>query len=164
MFSDQHTFLCSLLDRNDRMTMGASIECRVPFMDYRLVEGLAAVPSRVLLQGPNSKQLLRDAIGDRLPASLLTARKWGFTAPWSNYFRRHPGLRERVRALPADPIVQEAALDRAKLQSVVEGFLAGDNRYEALVWQLTMLAVWHETYFPRAAALARGEPSAARAV
>src|SRR5258705_2941494 len=45
MYSDQHTFLCSILDRNDRMTMGASIECRVPFLDYRLVETLAALPS-----------------------------------------------------------------------------------------------------------------------
>ena len=45
MYSDQHTFLCSVLDRNDRMTMGASIECRVPFLDYRLVEMLAALPS-----------------------------------------------------------------------------------------------------------------------
>src|SRR5262249_41595414 len=51
MYSDQHTFLCSVLDRNDRMTMGASIECRVPFLDYRLVEMLAALPSSVLFMG-----------------------------------------------------------------------------------------------------------------
>src|SRR6185369_2367529 len=51
MYSDLHTFLCSLLDRNDRMTMGASIEARVPFLDYRLVEGLAATPSSALLRG-----------------------------------------------------------------------------------------------------------------
>src|SRR4030095_13657542 len=51
MYNDQHTFLCSLLDRNDRMTMGASIACRVPFLDYRLVEGLAAMPSAALLKG-----------------------------------------------------------------------------------------------------------------
>src|SRR5262249_45295360 len=42
MYVDLHTYLCSLLDRNDRMTMGASIECRVPLLDYRLVEGVAA--------------------------------------------------------------------------------------------------------------------------
>ena len=50
MYYDQHTFLCSILDRNDRMTMGASIECRVPFLDYRLVEGLAALPSSIDLK------------------------------------------------------------------------------------------------------------------
>ena len=49
MFMDHETFLGSLLDRNDRMTMGASIECRVPFLDYRLVEGLSALPSSRLL-------------------------------------------------------------------------------------------------------------------
>ena len=39
LYFDQHTYLCSLLDRNDRCTMGASIECREPFLDQRLVAG-----------------------------------------------------------------------------------------------------------------------------
>jgi asparagine synthase (glutamine-hydrolysing) len=149
MFSDQHTFLCSLLDRNDRMTMGASIECRVPFMDYRLVEGLAALPSSVLLAGRNSKPLLRAALGDRLPPALLRARKWGFTAPWTIYFRQNAELRERLRALPEDRVFDEAAFDRGKLRQMVTEFLAGQNRHEALVWQLAMIAIWHETYFAR---------------
>src|SRR5262249_18236728 len=63
MYSDQRTFLCSILDRNDRMTMGASIECRVPFLDYRLVEMVAALPSSVLLAGWRGKQLLRAGVG-----------------------------------------------------------------------------------------------------
>ncbi|MGH7717525.1 MAG: asparagine synthase (glutamine-hydrolyzing), partial [Gemmatimonadaceae bacterium] len=67
MYSDQHTFLCSLLDRNDRMTMGASIECRVPFLDYRLVERLASLPSAKLLSMFRSKHLLRTSLGERLP-------------------------------------------------------------------------------------------------
>jgi asparagine synthase (glutamine-hydrolysing) len=159
MFSDQHTFLCSLLDRNDRMTMGTSIECRVPFMDFRLVEGLAALPSSVLLTGRHSKQLLRDALGDRLPPALLTARKWGFTAPWTIYFRHNAELRERVRALPGDRVFDEAAFDRAKLRCIIDGFLNGENRHEALVWQLTMIAIWHETYFVRIAELKRANQS-----
>lgn len=43
-YFDQHTYLCSLLDRNDRTTMGAVIECREPFLDPRLVAGLAPCP------------------------------------------------------------------------------------------------------------------------
>jgi asparagine synthase (glutamine-hydrolysing) len=93
MYSDQHTFLCSLLDRNDRMTMGASIECRVPFLDYRLVEGLAALPSSVLLGGKQSKYLLRQSVGTKLPVAVRKYRKWGFGVPWKNYFRQVPELR-----------------------------------------------------------------------
>ena len=156
MFSDQHTFLCSLLDRNDRMTMGASIECRVPFLDYRLVEGLAALPSRVLLEGAQSKPLLRKALGDRLPPALLKARKWGFTAPWSAYFRQDPELRERVRTLPDYPLFGSAGFNRIALRRTVADFLEGGRRHDALIWQLAVIAVWHETYFPRVAELQRG--------
>ena len=74
MYSDLHTFLGSILDRNDRMTMGASIECRVPFLDYRLVEMLAALPSSVLLAGKRNKHVLRQAVGDRLPEAVTQGR------------------------------------------------------------------------------------------
>src|SRR5206468_5082133 len=88
MYSDQHTFLCSILDRNDRMTMGGSIECRVPFLDYRLVEMLAALPSSVLFMGRRSKGLLRASVGSRLPPRVLRHRKWGFGVPWKQYLRQ----------------------------------------------------------------------------
>lgn len=160
MYSDQHTFLCSLLDRNDRMTMGASIECRVPFMDYRLVEGLAALPSAVLLAGRKNKQLLRDAIGDRLPPSILQKSKWGFGVPWDRYFRQSPELREVVSSLPERGFVRDGPFDRARLKGVVNEFLRGENRQEPLVRQLVMIAIWKETYFRRLAKpVQAGEPT-----
>ena len=51
LYFDQHTYLCSLLDRNDRCTMGASIECREPFLDPRLVIGLGSLVDRWLFSG-----------------------------------------------------------------------------------------------------------------
>ena len=103
MYYDQHTFLCSLLDRNDRMTMAASIECRVPFLDYRIVERLAALPTHSFLRGSKGKYLLRKSLGSRLPDSILRHRKWGFGVPWSQYFRTVPWMRERLLALPDTP-------------------------------------------------------------
>ena len=148
MYSDQHTFLCSLLDRNDRMTMGASIECRVPFLDYRLVEGLAAMPSPMLLAG-QSKQLMRDAIGDRLPPAILSGRKWGFGVPWGRYFREAPELRELVRSLPGHRALSDAPFEAKKLRVMVDEFLAGKSRQEALISQLVMMTIWREEYFGR---------------
>ena len=43
LYLDQHTYFYSLNDRNDRATMAASLECRVPFLDHRLMEGLGNI-------------------------------------------------------------------------------------------------------------------------
>ena len=149
MFLDQHTFLCSLLDRNDRMTMGASIECRVPFLDFRIVEKLAALPTRKLLPGRESKPLLRLALGDRLPRKVLKGRKWGFGVPWSAYFRTVPELRDLVRNLPGHAIVQDSPLDENRLRAIVDEFLNGTQKQEGLITQLVMLAIWKDNYVQR---------------
>jgi asparagine synthase (glutamine-hydrolysing) len=144
MYLDQHTFLCYLLDRNDKMTMGASIECRVPFLDYRLVEGAARLPDSVLFRLGRGKALQRAAIGDRIPRPLLHARKWGFVVPWVRYLREVPALREQVTALPRRAPVTDGPFDRRQLEGMVQRFLSGDPRTEPLVVKLVKVAQWHE--------------------
>ncbi len=144
MYSDQHTFLCSLLDRNDRMTMGASIECRPPFLDYRLVEGLAALPTRVLTAGRGNKALLRRALGHRLPPAVLGYRKWGFGVPWTDYLRGVPEFQEVIAALPRLDPIEDGPFDRTALSHVANDFLTGRVQLEPLVRGLVMIAVWHQ--------------------
>lgn len=153
MYLDQHTFLCSLLDRNDRMTMGASIECRVPFLDYRLIEGLAALPTARLVERRRAKALLRDAVGDRLPPALLAARKWGFGVPWGRHLREEAGLRDAVDGLPDSAPVADGPFERAAVRAAVSRFQAGDRRADALVRQLLMVDLWYRACVaaPRAA-------------
>jgi asparagine synthase (glutamine-hydrolysing) len=124
------------------MTMGASIECRVPFLDYRLVEGLAALPSPALF-ADGRKGLLKRAIGSRLPAPVLRGAKWGFGVPWSRYLRREPELRELVETLPAIEPVVSGPFVRAHVRAVVRRFLDGDDTHAALVRQLALIASWH---------------------
>jgi asparagine synthase (glutamine-hydrolysing) len=150
MYSDQHTFLCSLLDRNDRMTMGASIECRVPFLDFRLVEGLAALPSSAICPGYESKHLLRQALGGRLPDRVKRGRKWGFGVPWKRYLRSVPSLREHVVRLPQHDIVREGPFQSQAVRDVTSRFLAGDDSLASLVTQMVLITVWHDACcYPR---------------
>ncbi len=159
MYSDVHTFLCSLLDRNDRMTMGASIECRVPFLDYRLVEGLAALPSSALLRGRRGKRLLLDAVGDRLPEGIKRAGKKGFSVPWERHLREDADLRAILSGLADNAAVREGPFDTRKLRGVVRDFLAGDRQREPLVVALFMVATWHESYMRRLAEQRTGAPA-----
>lgn len=158
MYSDQHTFLGSLLDRNDRMTMGASIECRVPFLDYRIVERLAALPSSLLIAGRASKPLLRRAVGSRLPQEVMQGRKWGFGVPWLRYFRSEPELRDLIGELPELDPISTGPLERRAVRTIVDGFLGGSDENGPLVQQLAMLAIWH-----RCAVEGAGAPSEANA-
>jgi asparagine synthase (glutamine-hydrolysing) len=136
MYSDQHTFLCSVLDRNDRMTMASSIECRVPFLDFRLVEGLAALSTRQIFAGSGSKPLLRRALGKRLPDAVLRHPKWGFGVPWKNYLREIPAFRQIVNDLPRHDLIQDAPFDRPRLTERIGQFLAGEDEYFPWVLQL----------------------------
>jgi asparagine synthase (glutamine-hydrolysing) len=147
MYSDQHTFLCSLLDRNDRMTMGASIECRVPFLDYRLVEGLSALPSSMLYVGRQPKGLLRQSVGSRLTKPVLRHDKWGFGVPWRRYLRELPAFRGLVEALPSHDLVREGLFRPASVATLVRRFLGGEDALEPLIKQLIAVTVWHDSCF-----------------
>lgn len=145
MYLDQHTFLNSILDRNDRTTMGASIECRVPFLDYRLVEGLAAMPSAKLFRHGPGKSLLRDTFEQRLPPLVLGHRKWGFGVPWQDYFQKQPRFRELIAALPDTAPVCDGPFDLRKVREVVSGYLGGDLTHHALIRQLVFITIWYRT-------------------
>ena len=141
MYSDQHTFLSSVLDRNDRMTMGASIECRVPFLDYRIVEMLAALPSSALFMGRKSKGLLRASVGSRLPTDVLRHRKWGFGVPWKRYLREVDDFRSLLLDLPNARLVSESPLKRIEIKKQIDGFLRGDDQPFPLLMQIFMAAL-----------------------
>ncbi len=85
LYFDQHTYLCSLLDRNDRCTMGASIECREPFLDQRLIIGLGSLEDKWLFKGEKWKYILKSAMADRLPEEILKFKKVGLSVPWGDY-------------------------------------------------------------------------------
>lgn len=144
MFSDQHTFLCSLLDRNDRMTMGASIECRVPFLDYRLVERLGALPTSDLFPTRARKAVLRKAYADRLPEAVQKAPKKGFGVPWRSYLMSHPAFRSDVEQLHRSPAILDGPLDAKRVLQTTKDYLAGDTSLEPLVRMMLSVATWHE--------------------
>lgn len=142
MYLDLHTFLLSELDRIDRMTMGASIEARVPFLDHRLVEINASLPVQAHFQFGLGKQLARKAFRERLPQAILKNQKWGFGVPWIHYYRNFPQFREIVVDLHKQEPILDSPLDRKKIRQITEEFLQGDESSNALVHQLFMISVW----------------------
>ena len=89
LYTDIKTYLVELLMKQDQMSMSASIESRVPFLDHVLVEFAARLPDRLKLRGFTTKRILREAVAGLLPDEILTRKKMGFPVPFGAVDARH---------------------------------------------------------------------------
>jgi len=140
LVADIKTYLPELLMKQDQMSMAASIESRVPFLDHRLVEFGAALPVGMKLRRWTTKYVLRRAMRDRLPAEILTRRKLGFPVPVGAW------LRGRFRHLLDEYLLSARTRERgifhhAFVRELVTSHLAGENHTERL-WMLINFEIW----------------------
>jgi asparagine synthase (glutamine-hydrolysing) len=129
-----------VLARTDRMSMAASIEARVPFLDHRLVEFCASLPAGVKVHGLGTKALLRRAL-EGWPASTLARRKRAFLVPLRQW------LRSELRELVADTLLAPTAHIRAftadrAVQALVEEVRSGRGVHSRGLWTLLVLELW----------------------
>lgn len=87
LYVDTKTYLHELLMKQDQMSMAASIESRVPFLDHKLVELTAKLPEKMKLRGRNTKWILREAMKNILPREILDRPKMGFPVPLGDWLR-----------------------------------------------------------------------------
>src|SRR5205807_1452253 len=87
LYADIKTYLVELLMKQDQMSMAASLESRVPFLDHKLVEFAARLPDAWKLSGWTTKRVLREAMKGLLPESILRRPKMGFPVPFAAWSR-----------------------------------------------------------------------------
>jgi asparagine synthase (glutamine-hydrolysing) len=85
MLADLTNFLSPLLRRLDRMSMAASVECRVPFLDHRLVKKVINLPLSYRLNGSTDKWVLKEIASHYLPRDVVYRKKLGFPLPLRDY-------------------------------------------------------------------------------
>jgi asparagine synthase (glutamine-hydrolysing) len=85
MLADLTNFLSPLLRRLDRMSMAASVECRVPFLDHRLVKKAVNLPLSYRLRGSIDKWIVKEIAARHLPHELVYRKKIGFPLPLQDY-------------------------------------------------------------------------------
>jgi asparagine synthase (glutamine-hydrolysing) len=109
LYVDMHLWLPDyLLLRADKMSMAASLEARVPFLDHKLVEFAATVPPRLKLKGLTRKYLLKKVSRSFLPARIVERKKRGFPIPISQWFRKE--ARSFVRDILTPTAIQQRGL------------------------------------------------------
>lgn len=146
LYFDQHTYLCSLLDRNDRCTMGASIECREPFLDPRLIVGLGSLEDKWLFTGKKWKFILKKAMEERLPDEILKFRKVGLSAPWGDYITKSPAFKEELESFSKSDLFQIPYFENINIQKLVQNLQKGETTMTPYIMPLFMMHIWMKTY------------------
>ena len=164
LYADIRTYLHELLMKQDQMSMAASIESRVPFLDHPLVEFTARLPDRLKLRGTTTKYILRQAMKDALPPAILSRRKMGFPVPVGAWFRGP------FRSLVGELVLGERAAARAlfapaALARLVGEHDAGEADHSERLWALVNLELWHRIFLDGEAPdqMALGAPALAAA-
>ena len=145
LYADTKCYLHELLMKQDQMSMAASLESRVPFLDHKLVEFAARMPDRLKLRDHETKWVLRKAMRGLLPREILEREKMGFPVPIGRWFRDEFAsvideyiLSERVQ--------RRNIFDPKVLRELVNRHRAGEDHSERL-WALVNFEIWQRIFF-----------------
>jgi len=143
--ADLQTYLVELLMKQDQMSMAASIESRVPFLDGDFVDYTAAMPGRLKVRGWRTKAVLREAVRDLVPGEILRRRKLGFPVPVGRWLRGpfHGVVRELVLGERA---ARRGLFERQTLLRLAREHQAGIADHSERLWLLVNLEIWHRIF------------------
>lgn len=145
LHADQRGYLSELLRKQDRMSMAASIESRVPFLDHHLVEFSTTVPDEMKIRGREGKYIFKKAIGDLLPSRLIHRKKMGFPTPLVEWLSG-PSGEGIVRRFQDSNGFLAGLVDRQVLDALIHGHLSG--RFDATdrLWRLLTIQTWGDVF------------------
>jgi asparagine synthase (glutamine-hydrolysing) len=145
LYTDLKTYLVELLMKQDQMSMAASIESRVPFLDHHLVEFAAGLPTRLKLRGFRTKWILREAVRTLLPQEILTRKKMGFPVPFAMW------MKDRWQGVARDVLLDRRTRERgltnpAAVERLLTAHAAGTQEGGDAIWSLLNLELWYRTF------------------
>jgi asparagine synthase (glutamine-hydrolysing) len=141
LYTDIKTYLVELLMKQDQMSMAASIESRVPFLDHELVEFTASIPAQYDTKGLAGKFILKSAVEDVLPRDIVYRQKMGFPTPWA-FWLAGPQLDDLERLL-LEPRTRERRYFKSDVvQRLFAEHRAGRRDHGNRIWRLLNLELW----------------------
>ena len=134
--------------KTDRLSLWHSLEVRVPFLDHKVVEFAAAIPSKYKISGVTKKYVLIKALEGLLPQNILSRRKQGFSIPLSDWLRGP--LREMVRDhLSPESLKRVGLFNIQAVEKLVHEHEGHVRNHETKLWLILNLVRWDELHMHR---------------
>jgi asparagine synthase (glutamine-hydrolysing) len=143
--ADLQTYLVELLMKQDQMSMAASIESRVPFLDHEFVERAVGLRSALKVRGLTTKAVLREALKELVPREILHRPKMGFPVPVGRWLRGPfwPVVEEFVLGARAG---ERGLFNPAMLRRLAEEHRSGAREHGDRLWLLVNLEMWQRIF------------------
>ena len=145
LYADQKTYLVELLMKQDQMSMAASIESRVPFLDHTFVEFAARMPDRLKIRGRTQKYVLKKAVEGLLPPQIIYRKKMGFPTPLHNWFQDSRAETVFSALRSRDGFVAEY-LDLHAIEDLLDRHRSGFEDATDRIWRLLNLQIWGDLF------------------
>jgi len=130
-----------LMCKADTASMAHALECRAPFLDYRVVEHAIRMPISMKIHGNRGKWILRETFKDLFPPELLQRGKMGFGVPLDHWFRGE--LAEYVREILLDPVtLGRGYFNPDTIRRLVSEHQASQFDHAGRLWSLLFLELW----------------------
>jgi asparagine synthase (glutamine-hydrolysing) len=139
LYAHLKTRLVSLLMKQDKMTMAASLEVRVPFLDHRIVELAATMGDDLKIRGAERKYILKKVAASLLPSDIVNRQKMGFPVPLSIWFKE---LEECTAILFEKRTAERGLFDPHFVQIIMREHRQGHHDHSYLIWLLINLEHW----------------------
>jgi len=141
LYADQKTYLLELLMKQDQMSMAASIESRVPFLDHTFVEFAARIPDRLKIHFGTQKYIFKKAVEDLLPENIIHRKKMGFPTPIRAWLRS-ARAEELFTALRSPDGLVASYCDMDVVNDLIARNRAGVEDCTNRIWRLLTLQIW----------------------
>ena len=146
LYTDLQVYLADdILVKVDRMSMATSLETRAPFLDVDVMELAFSMPGHLKIRGGVRKYVLKKAMKNLLPDSVLTRAKEGFSIPMKSWLRREwaPMMQD---LLGPDRVDRRGWLNSAEVTGRVDEHMAGTHNHAHLLFSLMVLERWAQTF------------------
>lgn len=129
----------------DRMSMANSVECRVPFLDHRLMEFAYSIPRKYKLSNAGrSKRILKDTFKTKLPDYILNRRKAGFGMPLRSIFSSSANV-ERLLDKTFFSNFNGFSVDN--IDSIIKNHVSGKEDNSSIIYALISFQEWYKMNF-----------------
>ncbi len=142
LLADQNTYLLELLHKQDRMSMAASVESRVPFLDHRLVEFAASLDDCLKISRGEAKYILKKAVEDLLPKQVVYRTKKGFPTPLKQWLRQGNSSAAVARLLQKKGSLLSDVVDGRAFEKLLDAHRSGKQDATDRIWRLLSLQIW----------------------
>ena len=145
-----HTYLQTIENRADKMSMAASIEMRLPFLDHKIVDLAFSLPDGFKLSASGKTKYILKRLGEKFfPHDFVNRPKIGFSVPINKWFKNNSLLGNQIKILLEERTLSREYLNADGVKSLVKNFANRKDSFKysmaGRLWILLALEIWNRT-------------------